>query len=125
MTPSTEAGLAARVEELTHERDHYKRELGMIRDAERVLNMKTRLGLTTQEAAVFDVLLSRPAGGSVEKNALFEAAWGDRAFDVHIKILDVYICKIRQKLGDDVIETIWGTGYRLTNKGRQVLGGAA
>lgn len=121
MTPSTEAGLAARVEQLTAERDHYKREMGMIRDAERVLAMKARHNLTTQEAAVCDVLLSRPAGGPVEKNALFEAAWGDRAYEVEIKILDVFICKIRHKLGKDSIETIWGTGYRLTSAGRELL----
>ncbi len=121
MMPSTETGLAARVEQLTNEVNFYKRELGMIRDAERVGLMKTRHRLTTQEAAVCDVLLGKTPGRVVEKSALFEAAWGERAYHLEIKILDVFICKIRAKIGKDAIETIWGTGYRLTAAGRELL----
>ena len=37
-----------------------------------------------------------------------------------LKIIDVYICKLRKKLGEvsrgkDYIETVWGRGYMLRN----------
>jgi two-component system cell cycle response regulator CtrA len=37
-----------------------------------------------------------------------------------VKIIDVFICKIRKKLetaspGEHFIETVWGRGYRLRN----------
>lgn len=121
MMPSTETGLAARVEQLTEEVNYYKRELGMVRDSERVGTMQARFRFTTREAAVCDVLLAKAPGATVEKNALFEAAWGDRAYEVEMKILDVFICKIRAKIGRDAIETVWGTGYRLSSSGRELL----
>jgi two-component system cell cycle response regulator CtrA len=46
-----------------------------------------------------------------------------------LKIIDVFMCKIRKKLGaasngDNYIETVWGRGYRLREppEGRAAAG---
>ena len=40
-----------------------------------------------------------------------------------MKIIDVYVCKLRRKLGayDIEIETVWGWGYRMPQASREEL----
>ena len=38
-----------------------------------------------------------------------------------IKIIDVWVCKLRNKIGAECIETVWGSGYRLTAQGIEVV----
>ena len=33
------------------------------------------------------------------------------------RIIDVWTCKLRRKLGEGAIATLWGHGYRLTEAG--------
>jgi two-component system, cell cycle response regulator CtrA len=67
--------------------------------------------LTAQETKMLGRLLK---GGLVTKEAfmatLYRDYWKEEA---EIKIVDVYICKLRRKLKPFhmEIETIWGTGY--------------
>lgn len=69
---------------------------------------------TTAEAKMFVVLLRRP---EVTKGTLHTAIQRDPSGaeePSEIKIVDVYICKLRKKLPPDIhIETIWGRGYAL------------
>lgn len=37
------------------------------------------------------------------------------------KIVDVYVCRIRQVLGHDTIRTYWSEGYQLTEVGRKIV----
>lgn len=62
--------------------------------------------------------------GIVTKEHLLQESWvGVSDSDMPaIKIVDVFICKIRKKigpLGPKIIETVWGQGYQLA-KGWQV-----
>ena len=70
------------------------------------------LELTSSEGRVFGLLLSREL---VTKTMVMDALYGHRpdSEDVEIKIVDVFICKIRAKLKpwDIPIETVWGRGY--------------
>jgi two-component system response regulator QseB len=44
-------------------------------------------------------------------------AW-NTDFDPHTNLIDVYVGYLRRKLGEPVIETIRGTGYRLRTESR-------
>ncbi|NEI60938.1 helix-turn-helix domain-containing protein [Rhizobium leguminosarum] len=68
--------------------------------------------LTSLESRVFAHLASREFG---TKQSIMMALYSDRAEEPEIKIVDVFVCKMRRKLRPFgvKIETIWGLGYRL------------
>jgi two-component system cell cycle response regulator CtrA len=81
------------------------------------------LGLTGQEAILFGVLLRREI---VTKEAAMVALYGmrpDGEEEVQIKIVDVYVCKLRKKVKrfDVEIETVWGRGYRMPPKSKAIV----
>ncbi|MDR3538998.1 MAG: response regulator transcription factor [Acetobacteraceae bacterium] len=67
--------------------------------------------LTAREWAVLDVLLRRPTF-TVSKEAI-EAALYAFGQEIESNTIEVYISRIRRKLGRDFIRTIRGLGYRL------------
>lgn len=44
-----------------------------------------------------------------------------RAGERTLKLIQGYVCHIRQSIGYGAIATVWGGGYRLTNEGRLIL----
>lgn len=72
--------------------------------------------LTANEARVFAHLASRDVG---TKQSIMMALYSDRSEEPEIKIVDVFVCKLRRKLRPFGvhIETIWGQGYRLARPG--------
>ena len=61
--------------------------------------------------------LSLRKGTSVTKEMLLTSLYGGMD-EPEIKIIDVFVCKLRKKLADapggkEYIETIWGRGYLL------------
>lgn len=78
------------------------------------------LQLTGQEAKMFGILLKRDL---VTKEQAMVVLYGERPeCEVEIKIVDVFVCKMRKKLkGFDIaIETIWGRGYRMPAQSKVV-----
>lgn len=69
--------------------------------------------LTSHEWGVIELLALRK-GLTVSKDALMNHLYGGMD-EPEPKIVDVFVCKIRRKLGDAkaVVETTWGRGYRL------------
>ncbi len=68
--------------------------------------------LTSNEA---DILIQLCQFEVATKEHLYHALYGNRFNDkdlVEIRIIDVFICKIRKKIPFK-IETIWGRGYRI------------
>lgn len=61
------------------------------------------------------------APGFVTKERLHNAMYDRDEPETEIKIVDVFICKIRNKMGFDAIETVWGRGYGLSPSGRERL----
>ena len=61
----------------------------------------------------FDLLwlLIRSNGRVVSRETILSRLW-DYAADVETRTVDVHIRSIRKKLGDDVVETVVGVGYR-------------
>jgi len=67
--------------------------------------------LTVREFGLLEYLLSRP-GESVSKTDLLEHVW-DVGGDGDANVVQVYVGYLRRKLGDDVVETVRGSGYRV------------
>jgi two-component system, cell cycle response regulator CtrA len=78
------------------------------------------VNLTKREADFLTLLIMRE-GFCVTREMFFTYAYQGRD-EPHPKIIDVYACKVRKKLahltgGLDVIETIWGRGFRFVREG--------
>lgn len=70
--------------------------------------------LTRKELAMLLAVANRK-GGIVTKQGALTEVYGGRD-EPELKIVDVFVCKIRAKLAKvgatDTIETVWGQGYR-------------
>ena len=94
----------------------------IIRTGEMVLNLDSkmvevagrRVHLTQKEYQIVE-LLSLRKGTTLTKDMVLNHLYGG-IDEPEVKIIDVFICKIRKKLtlatgGQDYIETVWGRGY--------------
>jgi two-component system cell cycle response regulator CtrA len=74
-----------------------------------------RLSLTGKEYEILELLATR-RGAVVTKDMILAHVYGGRD-EPEIKIVDVFICKLRKKLisacGEACIETVWGRGYTI------------
>jgi DNA-binding winged helix-turn-helix (wHTH) protein len=75
-----------------------------------------RVRLTGKEFAVF-ALLVQQAGKTCTKRDFLDHLYGSAMDQPELKIIDVFICKLRHKLsaalnGHQPIGTVWGRGYR-------------
>ena len=83
------------------------------------LDLKTRTAtvgdhtveLTAREFALIEHLL-RNEGEVFSREQLLETVWADN-LDRGSNVVDVYILYLRRKLGDSLIETVRGKGWRL------------
>jgi two-component system copper resistance phosphate regulon response regulator CusR len=68
--------------------------------------------LTAREFALLETFL-RNAGQVLSREQLLSHVWG-YDFDPGSNVVDVYVRYLRRKLGEGVIETVRGMGYRLS-----------
>src|ERR1700730_393123 len=85
-------------------------------DAKTVHIKQVRVSLTGKEYRMLE-LLSLRRGTTITKEMFLSQLYGGMD-EPEIKIIDVFMCKIRRKLanasnGKDYIETVWGRGYLL------------
>jgi two-component system cell cycle response regulator CtrA len=85
-------------------------------DAKTVHIKQVRVNLTGKEYQMLE-LLSLRRGTTITKEMFLSQLYGGMD-EPEIKIIDVFICKLRKKLavasnGEDYIETVWGRGYLL------------
>lgn len=83
-----------------------------------------RVHLTGKEYAMLE-LLSLRKGTTLTKDMFLNHLYGG-IDEPELKIIDVFICKIRKKLtsacgGENYIETVWGRGYALREKTEALL----
>jgi DNA-binding response OmpR family regulator len=71
----------------------------------------TRAQLAEREFLLLRELMSN-AGQTLSKEHLLEAVWGYH-FDPGSNVVDVYVRRLRSKLGNDAIKTARGEGYRI------------
>lgn len=72
---------------------------------------ETQIDLSAREWALFETLVRRP-GALFSKSQLEERLYEFGA-EIESNTIEVYISRLRKKLGAHVIETIRGMGYRL------------
>lgn len=90
-----------------------------IREGDMTLDLRTRaatfgartVDLTAREYSLLEAFLRRP-GHVITREELLSEAWGDEE-SPSSNVVDVYVLYLRRKLGDDLIETVRGQGYRL------------
>jgi len=85
-------------------------------DAKTVEVDGARVHLTGKEYAMLE-LLSLRKGTTLTKEMFLNHLYGGMD-EPELKIIDVFICKLRKKLsmatdGENYIETVWGRGYVL------------
>ncbi len=101
-------------------RDSGTDETTLLREGSVTLDLRTRratvdgrsVELTSREYALLEVLLRHP-DQVLSREQILSHVWG-YDFDPGSNIVEVYVRYLRKKLGDDVIETVRGMGYRLT-----------
>lgn len=76
----------------------------------------TQVHLTNKEYAILELLAMRK--GSVLTKEMFLNHLYSSVDEPEVKIIDVFVCKLRKKLSDaaggtNYIETVWGRGYML------------
>jgi DNA-binding response OmpR family regulator len=70
-----------------------------------------RVPLTNREFLLLEQLM-RNAGGVCTRDELLVAVWGC-AFDPGTNVVDVYVRRLRSKLGGEVVETVRNVGYSI------------
>jgi len=75
-----------------------------------VMCREASIELTTREYSLLTYLIRSP-GRAYSRAQICEHVWNYH-FDPGTNIVDVYIQKIRKKIGSSVIETVRGVGYR-------------
>jgi DNA-binding response OmpR family regulator len=101
-------------------RDTGSAEVTVLRAGRLSLDVRTRravvndrvVELTAREFALAETFI-RHAGQVLSREQLLSHVWG-YDFDPGSNVVDVYVRYLRKKLGDDLVETVRGIGYRLT-----------
>ncbi|WLH15053.1 response regulator transcription factor [Pseudomonas hefeiensis] len=86
-------------------------ELQLDMSARTVLRAGATVDLTAREWALFEAFVQRP-GALLSKSQLEERLYAFGA-EIESNTIEVYISRLRKKLGRDFIETVRGMGYRL------------
>jgi two-component system OmpR family response regulator len=81
------------------------------REGRRIRKDGRSIDLTGREWAILDELLRRP-GAAVNRARLEESLYAFGA-EIESNAVEVYVSRLRKKLGADVIQTQRGIGYRL------------
>ncbi|CUX82154.1 MAG: two-component system, cell cycle response regulator CtrA [Roseibaca calidilacus] len=119
------AELSARIQAVVRRTNGHVRntiEVGplvMDMDSRTVLANGKEVPLTFREYALLEALALRK-GRTLEKETLLSLLYGG-IDEPNVKIIDVFICKLRKKLsdaldGDCPIHTVWGHGYILRDQ---------
>ena len=78
----------------------------------REANVQGRAVLLTEREFLLLKELIHQAGQPVSKERLLSSVWGYH-FDPGSNVVDVYVRRLRAKLGADLVETVRGEGYRV------------
>jgi DNA-binding response OmpR family regulator len=94
-----------------------------MREGDITLDLRTRsatfgdraVELTAREYSLLEAFLRRP-NEVLGRDQLLSEVWGDEE-SPSSNVVDVYVLYLRRKLGEGVIETVRGRGYRLCPEG--------
>jgi DNA-binding response OmpR family regulator len=102
-----------RCAELAEDNRWLRRQLEAEGAADDVAKIREVFHVTPSEARMLE-LLHRRYPRVVSKGAIMDALYGDAEEEPKAKIIDVFLCKIKKRLGRDTIQTVWGQGLRLS-----------
>jgi len=85
-------------------------DLEILRDEYLVYQNGQSIALPKKEFELLFFLASRP-GKVFSREVLLEKIWGKDVYVVP-RTIDVHIRKLREKLGEDYIQTVKGVGYK-------------
>ena len=88
-------------------------EIYMDRDRFIVVKKGKELELPKKEFELLNLLISKP-GKVFTREEIFHTVWGDKII-VGDRTIDVHIRKLREKIGDEFIQTVKGVGYKFIN----------
>ena len=80
----------------------------------RVTSHGAAIDLTWRESALLEEFMRRP-NQVLSRQQLMSRIW-NLDFDTRSNVVDVYVGYLRRKLGEQVIETVRGMGYRLLDE---------
>ena len=118
-------GLAQqRIDALEAENDELRERVRQLEEEASVVSAwraPLEFGLTPAEEKILAALMSRDMATKVYLHQALADASGFCAAE--IKIVDVYICKLRKKLNPFgvPVQTHWGRGYSISNQARDML----
>jgi two-component system alkaline phosphatase synthesis response regulator PhoP len=92
------------------ESDENKEELFIDRDYYSVYRNKEEIELPRKEFEILSLIASRP-NRLFRREEIYNHIWSTEAA-VGDRTIDVYIRKIRSKIGDNYIKTVKGVGYK-------------
>lgn len=112
--PFSTRELLARIRRITRKRDNIitVSDLKLDTDKMAVYRDDKQIELTALEYKIF-LMLVQNAGKTVTREIILEKIWDIAGNYVNDNTLTVYIKRIREKLGVDIIKTVKGIGYRL------------
>lgn len=70
--------------------------------------------LTAKEYEVLELFMFNP-GRTYRREEILDRIWG-AGFESPSNLVDVYVLNLRRKLGEGLLETVRGVGYRLTDE---------
>lgn len=85
-------------------------DLSIDRERFKVIYKGAEIVLTKKEFDLLQLLASKP-GKVFERDYIMNEVWG-REVIVGDRTIDVHMSKLREKLGDDIIKTVKGMGYK-------------
>ena len=107
------------LEYLQEENAILREQVARLRKALSPLRSVAFFKLSKSEERIFSILLRQ---GYVSRSSILDFLYLERDEDEpYEKILDVFVCRLRKKLGKYGIsvQTVWGQGYALTKQMRQ------
>jgi len=98
-----------------HDKKHGSKSDDIYMDRERYMVMKKgkELELPKKEFELLNLLISKP-GKVFTREEIFQTIWGDKII-VGDRTIDVHIRKLREKIGEDFIQTVKGVGYKFVS----------
>ena len=89
-----------------------KSDIYVDRDRYLVVKKGKEIILPKKEFEILYLLVSKP-GKVFTREEIFRVVWGDKVI-VGDRTIDVHIRKLREKIGDEIIKTVKGVGYKLS-----------
>jgi DNA-binding response OmpR family regulator len=102
-------------EELEEEVLFLRSELGIALEETSIQALISALGLTRSPVRLLLALHGHQ--GKVASTLSLMEACAHYQHDREMKIVSLWVCRLRKALGHDAIENAWGKGYRLTSEG--------